>query len=63
MRTLDRRTEHDFAGKEIFDIHPVILGGSPNDPANKTVLAREDHLKAVRYWNSIIRDLRKSRRF
>jgi hypothetical protein len=63
MTTLDRRTEHNLAGKEIFDIHPVILGGSLDDPGNKTVLTREDHIKAVHYWNSIIRDLRKSRRF
>lgn len=62
MSTLDRRTEHDLAGKEIFEVQPIILGGSPTDPRNKTVLTREDHIKAVNYWNNIIRDLRKSKR-
>ena len=62
MKTLDRQTERDLAGKEIFEVQPIILGGSPTDPVNKTVLTREDHIKAVNYWNSIIRDLRKSKR-
>ena len=46
-------------GKEIFEIKPVILGGSPTDPANKTILDREDHVKAVTFWNRIIAGLRK----
>jgi hypothetical protein len=46
-------------GKEIFEIEPVILGGSPTDPTNKTLLTREEHIKAVVYWNRIVRDLRK----
>ncbi len=29
----------NLAGKEIYEIKPVILGGSPTDPANKTMLA------------------------
>ena len=49
------RTQEYF-GKEIFEIQPVILGGSPLDPANKTVLSREQHIEAVQYWNRIIRD-------
>jgi hypothetical protein len=48
-------------GKEIFEITPVILGGSPTDPANKTFLSREDHIKAVTYWNKVIADLRAKR--
>jgi len=48
------------SGKEIFEITPVMLGGSPTDPANKILLSREDHISAVRYWNKIIRDLRKT---
>ncbi len=46
-------------GKEIFEITPVILGGSPTDPKNKTVLTRAEHIEAVNYWNKIISDLRK----
>jgi hypothetical protein len=49
----------DLISKEIFEIHPVILGGSPTEMENKTFLSREDHIQAVRYWNNIIKDLRK----
>lgn len=51
----DRRT---YAGKEICEIQPVILGGSPTEPSNKTVLPREQHIKVVVYWNREIRRLR-----
>jgi hypothetical protein len=50
-----------YEGKEIFEIKPVILGGNPTDPANKTLLSREDHIKAVIYWNKIIADRRAKR--
>jgi hypothetical protein len=42
---------------EIFEVQPVILGGSPTDPKNKTFLTREQHFAAVRYWNRIVKDL------
>jgi hypothetical protein len=51
----------DARGKEIFEVNPVILGGSPTDPANKTLLSREDHIKAVAYWNRVLRELRRAR--
>jgi len=51
----------ELAGLEIFEIHPVILGGSPTDPANKTALTRQKHIEAVRYWNRKIRELRRAR--
>lgn len=51
-----RRNNHSqYRGKEIFEIHPVILGGNPFDPANKTVLSRAQHIEAVTYWNNQIR--------
>jgi len=52
----------DRGGMEIFEIKPIILGGSPTDPANKMVLNREDHIKAVVYWNKIVEQLREKRR-
>lgn len=55
---MNRRDRQKLAWKEIFEITPVILGGSPTDPANKTVLNRSQHIEAVRYWNRIISDLR-----
>lgn len=48
-------------GKEVFEITPVILGGSPSDPANKVLLDREEHMKAVVYWNRVIKELREKR--
>ena len=41
-------------GLEVFEIHPVILGGDPMDPANKCTLTREQHFEAVRYWNRVV---------
>ena len=52
------RQRRDASGKEIFEIKPVILGGSPTDTENKVVLTREQHIEVVRYWNRIIADLR-----
>ena len=46
------------AGKEVFEVHPVILGGDPVDPKNKTLLTREQHIQAVVYWNSEIKRMR-----
>lgn len=46
---------------ELFDITPVILGGNPKDPKNKTWLTRQQHIEAVRYWNRVIRELREGK--
>ena len=45
-------------GAELVEIKPVVLGGDPTDPQNKTWVTREQHFALVRYWNRIIRDLR-----
>jgi hypothetical protein len=45
-------------GKEIFEIQPVILGGSPTDLENKVALTRDQHMELVRYWNKVVNDLR-----
>jgi hypothetical protein len=44
---------------EIFEIQPVILGGSPTDFANKVAVTRARHIELVRFWNDIIRWRRK----
>jgi hypothetical protein len=54
-----RNRAQDCIGKEISEIQPVILGGSSTDPGNKAILTRQQHIEAVRYWNNIIRSLRK----
>jgi hypothetical protein len=57
---IDRRMgRSQNAGKELFEVQPVIVGGSPTDPANKVYLTREEHIEAVQYWNRLITNLRK----
>lgn len=45
-------------GLELFEITPILVGGSPIDPQNKIWLTRQQHFEAVRYWNEIIKELR-----
>ncbi len=47
-------------GMELFEIKPVIVGGDPSSAENKVWLTRQQHFEAVRYWNRLINDLRKS---
>jgi hypothetical protein len=54
-----REAGSGWRGREVFEIKPIILGGSPTDPSNKILLDRIQHVQAVRYWNGIIRDLRR----
>lgn len=54
-----RRSTSGTEGMEIFEITPIILGGDPTNLANKTLLTREQHIEAVRYWNKIISDMKK----
>jgi hypothetical protein len=51
----------DLSGKMVFEIHPVLLGGSPDDPRNKAILTRGEHIEAVRHWNGLIKELRGQR--
>ena len=44
--------------KEIIEIKPVIFGGDPNDINNKKIVNRKEHIEYVKYWNSIIREIR-----
>ena len=55
LRSANPKTD----GMEIFEIRPVLLGGIPVDLENKLVLTRAKHIVAVRYWNNIIRNMRR----
>jgi hypothetical protein len=57
-----RFTASDLLGKEIFEVHPVILSGSPTDPANKVLLSRAEHMQAVVWWNGVVADMRRLKR-
>jgi len=56
MNGLEKHGSSDsgMCGKQIFHITPVMLGGSPTDPANKVVLTIEEHIQAVRFWNKVV---------
>jgi hypothetical protein len=43
---------------ELVEIKPIILGGDPVDPRNKTWVTRQQHFELVRYWNRVITELR-----
>lgn len=45
---------------ELFYIVPLLLGGNPSDLGNQTILTREQHIQAVRYWNRVILQLRET---
>lgn len=47
-------------GMELFEIKPIIVDGDPSSAENKVWLTRQQHFEAVRYWNRLINDLRKS---
>lgn len=48
-------------GLELFEITPILVGGSPIDPQNKIWLTRQQHFEAVRYWNEVIKELRRGK--
>ena len=41
----------DLIGKEVHEIQPIVFGGNPVDPKNKTFLIPEDYAKLVVWWN------------
>lgn len=46
-------------GMQLVEIKPIIVGGDPADPQNKSWVTRQQHFEMVRYWNRVISDLRK----
>ena len=43
----------DLVGKEIHEIQPIVFGGNPLDPKNKTPLRPKDYAELVVFWNRI----------
>jgi hypothetical protein len=43
-------------GMELHDKHPICLGGSPTDPANKVLVPIAQHAELCRFWNKVYRD-------
>lgn len=44
-----RRANPGMAGMEICEVTPIVLGGDPVAPANRTLLTRQQHFEVVRY--------------
>ncbi|HEX3666154.1 MAG TPA: hypothetical protein VHU23_13095 [Rhizomicrobium sp.] len=58
-RALREADPPEYAGREIHEIQPVKFGGSPTDPANKMVLAPEDHSVVTTWWARLNRSFPK----
>jgi len=52
------RPNPETFGLEIHETHPVVLGGDPEDPANKVFLKPCVHAEAAVYFNRLVRTIR-----
>ncbi len=48
----------DAIGKELHEVHPIALGGSPTDPANKVLVPVAKHAELVTFWNNAFKAIR-----
>lgn len=55
----NHRDDRLTRGMDLVEIKPIIVGGDPVDPENKTWVTRQQHFELVRFWNRLIGDLRK----
>jgi len=55
MKHMSREKRKDY---EIFEIQPIIFGGSPTDKRNKIIVDRNKHFELVRFWNKKYRELK-----
>lgn len=46
-------------GYELHEIHPVKFGGSPINLNNKTPLTRIEHMEYTKFWNEILKRIKK----
>lgn len=53
------RKDPELKGKQIHEIHPVKFGGSPTDNAKKIPLSPKEHAEYTRYWNNLMRNIKK----
>ncbi|MBI5653894.1 MAG: hypothetical protein HZC40_26115 [Chloroflexi bacterium] len=51
------KSDPDLKGKQLHEIHPVKLGGSATDPANKIPLSLRDHIPVTVWWNKFLNKL------
>jgi hypothetical protein len=46
-----REPNPELIGKNVWQIHPVILGGHPSEASNRTILPLRQMLQAAAFWN------------
>lgn len=56
----DHGNKDRLPNMELVEIKPLIFGGDPKDPQNKTWLTRQQHIEVVRYWNREIANFKKT---
>ena len=52
------RGDDKYNDREIHHIHPIWLGGSPDDPNNMIAITPEQHAEIERFWTTIRANLR-----
>jgi hypothetical protein len=45
----------EAVGMESHEIHPVALGGSPDDEVNRALIPAQAHAEITQYWNKVHR--------
>ena len=48
----------DTFNKEIFEKHPIVLGGDPSDSNNKVLIDEEQHIDAVVFFNDVVQKVK-----
>lgn len=50
----------ELVGKEIYEINPIVFGGDPVDPKNKTLVEFRLYIEVVVWWNNLYRQMQPS---
>ena len=49
----------DTFQKEVYEKHPIVLGGDPVDPNNKAIIPTDAHAEISYFWNEAFQRVRK----
>lgn len=61
-RKQEPKANPELLGKNVWQIQPVILGGSPTDPKNRMVVPLRDMLKFADFWTEQVVQMKGSTR-
>lgn len=51
---IDHRPPTWLRGKVLHEKHPIVMGGSPSDPANRVLVPRDQHPELTVYWSRVV---------